>query len=368
MKKGINTVVMLAFLLLFVSCDHPKVEIEAPYDIGNNPLNTHQFGFIAKDNDWFYFIDGKNNRNITRTNGNVMETYENKYARGLNIYGDYIYFASHGSDFEGDSGFYRVHKENPQDIVQIHSYHTNNPIIVNDYIFYSIYSKDDNEKSGLYRSNIDGSEQVQLVAGVVAGPQWSDGWIYYNVSGGGHVHRMRPSGDNKVQLKTKDGIPISSTNFLIADDWVYFESNYDRFNIHYGEGNSANIFRLSLVDGSVETLEKGNLHNVDIASGYVYFSKQSPNESTLFKMNLDGSNKTEIYRGEKNWSWINIIDEDVYLLDWRIEDSTHLYRYTPEQDSTLTPMQGSQITSDRHVNFISFLQETGVSINQYSSK
>ncbi|MFA1822920.1 DUF5050 domain-containing protein [Virgibacillus oceani] len=340
MRIGIYTVVIITFLLLLGGCNHPEVEIDPPYDTGNNPINNRQFGFVAEDKDWFYYIDGENNHNITRTNGNVKETYENTYARGLNLYGDYIYFASHSSDFEGSSGFYRVHKDDPQDIEKVHSQHTNDPIIVNDYIFYSIFSTDDRVKSGLYRSKTDGSEQVQLDEGTINGLQWSDGWLYYAVSSGGSVYRMQPSGEGKVKLKTKDNIPISTTNILIIDDWIYFESNDDQFNIRYGEGRSPSIFRLSLVNDNVEKLAVGSLHNIEGTTGYVYFSKPSHKESGLFKMNLDGSNQTEIYRGEKSWSWINIIDDDVYLLDWGAGDPTHLYRYTPdEQDSILTPVQ-----------------------------
>ena len=68
---------------------------------------------------------------------------------------------------------------------------------------------------------------------------------------------------------------------------------------------------------------------IDNSAGYVYFS--SNETSALFRMNLDGSNQTEIYRGEKNWDWINIIDGTLYLLDWNPDDHTYVYRFNPDK-------------------------------------
>ncbi len=329
MKKSIITIIVVFLLLLLVSCNLSKLEIEPPYITGNEPMNSNQFGFVAKESDWFYYIDGENNHDITRTNGIIKETYENTYARGLNLYGDYIYFASHSSDFVGSSGFYRVHKDNPKDIEKVHSHHTNMPIIVNDYIFYSIFYKVGID--GLYRSKVDGSDQVQLVEEMINGLQWYDGWIYYAVSSGGHVYKMRPSGDDKVQLRTKHDIAISTTNFLVDREWIYFENRDDTlFYSLYAEDSSTNIFRLSLVDGSVEGLAEGRLHLIDKSSEYLYFS--SNENPALFRMNIDGSNPTEIYRGEKNWNWINIIDDTLYLLDWNTDDHTYLYRFNPDKE------------------------------------
>ncbi|MEC5425755.1 DUF5050 domain-containing protein [Virgibacillus sp. C22-A2] len=340
MKKGISTIVIITFLLVLSSCNQPKFEVKPPYNIGNYPLNSVQFGFIAKDKNWLYYIDGENNHNITRTNGTVKETYENTYARGLNLYGDYIYFASHSSDFEGSSGFYRIHKDNITDIEQILSHHINSPIIVNGYIFYSLYLKDDREKSGLYRTKIDGSEQVQLVHDSITNFQWSEGWLYYGVSSGGHVYKMRPSGSNKEKLRTIDDIEISSTEFIVIDDWIYFENRDDMFGIRYTEDASTNIFRLSLVDGRVEALAKGDLHIIDDKAGYIYYSTLAPKESVLYRMNLNGENKMELYRGNKDWNWINIIDETLFLLDWGADKPSRVYRYTPDKQDLI------QITGD----------------------
>lgn len=322
--------IIVAFINIFlIGCNHSDVDIAPPYVTGNYPLNAHQFGFVAKDNDWLYYIDGENSHNISRTNGIVKETYEKTYARGLNIYGDYIYFSSF-TDNEEDSGFYRLHKDKPETMEKILNHHINNPIIVNGYVFYSIFLMDDYIKTDLYRSKVDGSEVTQLEESIIS-LQWSDGMLYYGVSSGGHVYKMLPSGADKEKLKTKDNMKISSTNFHVVDDWIYFETINDRFKLRYAEDDQTNIFRLSLVDGNAEPLANGKLHIIDHEEGYIYFSKSTPQESVLLKMALDGNNQTELYKGKKSWSWINIIDGTLYLLDWNTNARTELYRYDPEE-------------------------------------
>src|SRR5699024_8340138 len=127
MRIGIQTAVILTFILLLSSCNHLKVDLEPPYQTGNNPLNIRQFGFVAQDNEWLYYIDAQNNHNISRTDGEVKETYDNTYARGLNLDGEHTYPASHSPELEGSSGRYRVSIYNPQEVEKIHKHHTNSP-------------------------------------------------------------------------------------------------------------------------------------------------------------------------------------------------------------------------------------------------
>src|SRR5690625_518097 len=325
MRIGIQTAVILTFILLLSSCNHLKVDLEPPYQTGNNPLNIRQFGFVAQDNEWLYYIDAQNNHNISRTDGDVKETYDNTYARGLNLDGDYIYFASHSSDFEGSSGLYRVSIDNPQDVEKIHKHHTNSPIIINDYIFYTI--QDDNrENNGLYRSKVDGTEQVQLVEGMINALQWADGWLYYAIPSGAKVLKIKPDGDDKTEITTDNEVKISATNFLVFDDWIYFENEDRLFNSRFGDQSTFNIYRMKLDGSKLQDLAEGKLETYDETSNYIYFSSEKfDGGDTLYSMNPDGSNKVQLYQGDKEWNWINIAEDCLYLLDWTPEEQTFLY-------------------------------------------
>lgn len=335
MRMGIRTAVLIAFILLLSSCNHSKVDLEPPYKTGNNPLNIRQFGFIAQDNHWFYYIDAQNNHNISRTDGDIKETYDNTYARGLNLYGDYIYFASHSSDFDGSSGLYRVSKDNSQDVEKIHKHHTNSPIIINDYIFYTIMD-DDRENTGLYRSKVDGTEQVQLVEGMINALQWADGWVYYAIPSGGKVLKMKPDGGDKTEIITENEVEISTTNFFVSDDWIYFENEDKHFNIRTGAEPSFNIFRMKIDGSKLEGLAEGKLENYDESNNHIYFSSEKfDSGEILYKMNTDGSNKVQLYQGNKEWNWINVAEDGLYLMDWNPEEQTFLYYLDPGGDGEL---------------------------------
>ncbi|WP_096187195.1 DUF5050 domain-containing protein [Evansella halocellulosilytica] len=317
-------------VLLTAGCEE-KIELTPPYDLGNDPINAQQFSFVIQDEEWLYYIDGKKDDQITRTNGEVTETYEGTYARGMNLYEDDIYF----SHFGDESGIFRVNKEDPSDLEQLTDIHTSNAVIVNDYLFFNQYSSSDQSKNGLYRLNLDDHTQEKLVDGMINGIQWSDGWIYYGIPSGGKVLRMLPSGDEMMELKTNDGLNVSARGYMIINDWIYFENDDRLFASYYRSENwSDNIYRMKLDGSEIEPIAQGRLGNFNESEQVIYYYTEDRNHRRLYQMKLDGSNQTMLYEGELKWTWINVVDDIPYIMvNWGTStpEPTELYYFDAEK-------------------------------------
>jgi len=294
--------VLITFLFFITACSGIN-EIQPPYKLGNNPMNASHFGFVAEDQEWIYYVDVEQDHIIARTNGEITETYENTYGKGINLYGDYIYYEQFGDD----GGLYRVHKDKQEDRKKIAAPYVHSSIIVSDYIFYALIS----DNSGVYRTTVDGKNTKQLAEGTINHMQWSDGWIYYAITADGKVLRMSSDGKNVSELITEDGINISTTNFIVVNDWIYFENRSDEFSSFYPPESQSDhvgdiIYRMKLDGTKVEALEKGSLHYSKDEKHIFFSSKTIDWTSHLYRMNLDGSNQIKIHTGDKHWSFIEI--------------------------------------------------------------
>lgn len=313
-----NWVVFFSFWLVLSACGNLK-EIEPPYELGSDPLNAAQFGFVLEEEGWLYYHDGTENNNISRTDGVTKETYENTYGRGIQSQGDYIYYASFGEK----TGLFRFRKEDDGVREQIIETYISDYIIVNDFIFYSTnYDQD----SGIYRVSLDGEEKVQLEEGMINHMQWADGWIYYAIPAGGAVFRMNTVGKEKTQLKTDQDINISTTNFIVAHEWIYFENRDDNFSsFHPTDNQNDNIYQMKVDGTNVQAIGNGWIHNYLQEDRNLIFSTAEIEE--LMIMERDGTNQNVLYDGDKRWSWVNVINEELYLIDWDPEGDTKVYLY-----------------------------------------
>lgn len=314
-------ILLLILFLFLVACENIE-EITAPYELGADPINASQFGFVMEEDEWFYYFDGESSNNISRTNGSMTETYENTYGRGMQIHEEDLYFANYG----GVPGLFRLHKDGKDNSEKVVDIYISDYIIVNDYVFYAT-NKD--EHSGIYRASLDGEENVQLVKGRINHMQWVDGWIYYAIPTEGKVLRMNTAGNETMELKTDEDINISTTEFIVIDDWIYFENRDTNFvNFHLPKDKSHNIFRMKLDGTQVESLVNGRLNNYLPSGPYVIYTSESRDQ--LLRMDLDGSNKTVLYNGDKTWDWVNQIDHQLYLIDWNSDGVTNVYYYDSE--------------------------------------
>jgi hypothetical protein len=310
MKKNISILIIIIIMLVVAGCNDP---LKPPYQLGNDPINAHQFGFTVQDGEWLYYMDRE--KQISRTNGAVTETYENTYGRGLNTHGDYIYFLGYGEKI----GLYKVHKKKLNQIEPlIQDTYVSKLIIVNGHLYYSRFG---NSKSGLYRSNLDGQKEKQLLKATINGFQFYDGWFYVAVIDGGSVLKISPNGKEAGKLQTEDGLPISTTSFIIYDDWIYFENRSDEIDERYRSEvpqRYNNIYRMKLDGSNLEYLIKGYTLALVGEGPHIYymFQENQDDKRQLIRMNVDTGEKNVLYQGERYLHWGNKIGNDLFFIDW----------------------------------------------------
>ncbi|WP_202077835.1 DUF5050 domain-containing protein [Caldalkalibacillus salinus] len=320
--------IIVGILFFIAGCSGEVVELETPYQLGTDPINASQFGFVAQDDEWLYYINGDEQSQISRTDGQTVQTYNNTYGRGINVTDDYLYFTSHSSSPSGQTGLYRIPKEDPNgEIDTIHETHTNDAVIVNDYIFYTLYSSEDQAQNGLFRSDLDGQNQQQLVEGPVNAMQFFNGQLYYAIPSGGQLLRTSPDGHDVTPIKTEEGLDISTTQFIVTERWIYFEnedSNFDSFYAMDHDCDQCNIYRMSIDGSTVEPLASGSLHTFDQREAFLYYSSSGERQH-LMSRHVDSDEVTEIYNGEEEWHWVNAIGDQLFFIHWNPEKTTRLY-------------------------------------------
>lgn len=117
---------------------------------------------------------------------------------------------------------------------------------------------------------------------------------------------------------------VSTVNFIVVDDWIYFENKDRNFDLYYAQDISSrfNIYRMKADGSHVGALAEGSLKMYAEQGPYLYYAS---GDHRLFRMDTEGQYKTEMYHGEKDWHWINRIGESLYLLDWNTDESSRLY-------------------------------------------
>lgn len=326
--KVVSILALSVFLIIIVGCSD---QMKPPYHLGNESINASQFGFIVQDDEWLYYTNQKNQ--ISGTNESATKIYDNTYGRGLNVYGDYIYFLPLASDSNGKTGVYRVHKENTNHVEQIvKDTHISGLIIVNDSLYYSRFGESNN---GLYRSNLKGQQEEQLLRETINGFQFYDGWFYTLVSSGGKVLKISSNGKEVGKLETEDGRQISTTKLIINDDWIYFENIDEEFDERYADrvpDGFNNIYRMKLDGSSLEYLTKANQGSLSLVDDtpniYFMFQEKSGEEKLLIRMNADTKERDILYSGDKDLIWGNKIGNHLFFIDWETnpKNNTVIYK------------------------------------------
>jgi len=323
MKRMTAIIIITSYILLFTGCTNP---IDPPYQLGNHPINA-KFGFTVQDGEWLYYM-GRDNQ-ISRTNGTVNETYDHTYGRGLNAYGDYIYFIPLAKGYGGNNGIYRVHKENPTQIDPlIQDAHIGTLMIINDHLYYS-------RSGGLYRADLDGQEEKRILKATINDFQFYEGWLYVAVADGGKVLQLSPDGKTVRELRTEDGLLVLTTIFMISDDWIYFRSRSDEINERYrGEGSPIkddHIYRMKLDGSKLEYLTEGDTLALVGEGPYIYYMIRAQDEQRqLIRMHVDTGEKTVLYQGEQYFSWGNQIGDDIFFIHWGTDpgETSAIYQTT----------------------------------------
>jgi len=204
-----------------------------------------------------------------------------------------------------------------------------------EWIYYNGYNDE-----CFYKMREDGSEKTKLADHYAHDINVVGDWIYFNytsedgfyVDDDGFEHtekygifKMRTDGSEET-LVIDEWLACYVT---VSDGWIYYRYDCDRFvttdegdyDIITDEENSG-IFKVRL-DGSDKTqVMSGNkIYYVNVVGDWIYYSTNYTRD--LYKVRTDGTEKTLILSDERSCDYINVVGDWIYYVG---EEKTDEYR------------------------------------------
>lgn len=143
--------------------------------------------------DWIYYINKSDNRNLYRikTNGSDRTKITNSYASEIIITDDWIYYQKESDDFNT----YKI-RINGKDETKIANYRLDDSKINNGWLYYKKY-----QERNLYKMKIDGSEETLISNDRINAFSIVDDWIYYSLINESNVYRIKIDGSSKELIE-----------------------------------------------------------------------------------------------------------------------------------------------------------------------
>lgn len=238
---------------------------------GNTYSNLKNQGMFAEQGDWIYYSIGEGFYRM-KLDGTDKTKMNDDYAMYINIVGDFVYYFDKGK-------IYRM-KTDGTDKHILSEYADGMGLnVVGDYAYYT-------NKGALYRIKTDGSENGfiskdkygRVVSG--CGLTVSGDWIYYNNSNDNYyLYKIKIDGSQNIKVKEKC-------------HGIVFEGDY----CYYVGEDGKNIYRFKTEDPENQELANSCISDnakydyYNIYGGKLYYV--DPHSGKIYKMDLDGSNKT----------------------------------------------------------------------------
>jgi hypothetical protein len=269
---------------------------------GNTGGNLVNGGLFCEANGKVYFSNSFDGGNLYVMNPDETDIKKigSFNAFSINVGGDFIYLCQYVSSTSGgyrlNPGLYRL-RTNGKDVVNLKL----NPIWVAALCGNEIYFQNHDNSFGITTSHVigvDGENERQFSSDLVNPANYVDGIIYYaNASNRDHF--------------------IRSYNVATGENTVILEGNfynviYDNGYLYYMDiGNNYCLRRLSLADGTIETLVTERVEAYNVAYGTIIYQNYSTTNPVLTKMNDDGSEPVVIAQG--NFTKINFTSQYAYF-------------------------------------------------------
>lgn len=163
-----------------------------------------------------------------------------------------------------------------------------------------IYFMNGYHLGGLYRVKNDGSGLMKLSQTDVYWLQVVGDWIYYLGDGG--LNRMKTDGTNRTRL-TEDIVGSSNGHILVSEGWIYYKN----------DSQSGNLYKMRL-DGSDKTkLDDTNIWFINVHQDWLYYGSSAG----FYKMKKDGTHKVKVadYVSLSNvyGDWIYLVSTPNYI-------------------------------------------------------
>jgi hypothetical protein len=278
--------IILLFLVCIVCINvfhleqiYGKNKINSTNQRGNTVGNNINCGYAGQIGDWIYYAS-LNRVNepykiiLCRENikNGKKERVSNDSVRCLNLLGEWIYYGI--NDPAGEEPIYRM-KLNGANKIKLNDDKYEFINVVGDYIYYLNVS----DGFTIYRMKLDGSERRKMNNNRSWCINVVDGWIYFK--SGKNVYKMSTNGgQSKLILNESIGAMILDKN------WIY-----------YFTGDKGKLCRVTITGTNKIGLTDDITDNFNIAGNNIYYGVKTDDKSYIYRIDLDGKNKTKIAEG-----------------------------------------------------------------------
>lgn len=296
-------VVILAVLFLTIRLANNKVPENDPNTTGNTAGNLLNNGLFCEDDGIVYFSNAYDSSYLYSMNPDEtgIKRLTNTSVNYINAAGDYLYYyqndkAGNSSSWGGHGtlGVYRSSKNGKRtDCIK----RTVCGVIT--LAGNSLYFQNYNNSEGmtLYKSDLNGNKKEQAVNAIIDPSCVQDGFIYYaGIEGDHNLHRLNTADDSVAVI-----LNGNFWNPIVAGSTIYYMNVSDNYS----------LYRCSLSLDFNEKLTEDRVDTFNITPDYIFYQKNSTDSPALMRMRLDGSEPTEIMRG--NYTDINVTSRYVYF-------------------------------------------------------
>ncbi|CZQ85562.1 Hypothetical protein Tpal_650 [Trichococcus palustris] len=241
---------------------------------------------------------------IGNTNGNIIN---GGYAAQQ---GDWIYYST--------KGIYKIKMDGTEKnkIGDDQAKYIN---VVGDWIYYT--------SQGIYKMKLDGTEKTMLYNDTV--PDFmsvSGDWIYFtNGIYSGNLYKVKTDGSEKTKISSD---PIGYMN--IQGDWIYYSNGTRKEDFKMGNiyvPGFGNLYKMKL-DGSEKTkISDDILGYINVSGDWIYYvdsvtTENSSGIANLYRIKTDGTEKNKLNDDET--PFINVVGDWIYYSNGG--DSGKLYK------------------------------------------
>lgn len=309
MKRNISTIVGFVlcigvFIFLFyISYSSKMVKPIPKGTVGNTAGNSYNNGLFCEYNGIVYFSNSYDNGSLYS-----MSEDEKSFKKltgvsvsHINAGGRYLFFYQNQASGQAGLGYTRTLQGiyrcslSGKNVTCLKRCLVFNLQLVDNYLYY-LTSSDKGPSFCKLKINRK-EEKVLTKTGVDFASAQSDGTVYYNGDGKNHY--------------------LYSFNTLTDTSSVIWEGNiwypiYNNGYIYYLDVKSDyRLCRYSLSEDLVEILTHDRVDCYNLADGYIYYQKNSPDTPALKRMTLDGQNVELVLEG--NYTNINVAGQYVYF-------------------------------------------------------
>jgi Tol biopolymer transport system component len=161
---------------------------------------------------------------------------------------------------------------------------------------------------GIYKVKKDGSSKTKITSDGAMFINVVGDWIYYTSSQNGEtaIYKIKTDGTGKVKISISDKNYVMVTNeeFVVVGEYIYCNLN--------GKSEGSTVLVRMKNDGSILSKLSNSSQHFAISNGYIYYL--SSNNQEIWKMKIDGSSKTLVYKVANHSVYsINVAGNNIYF-------------------------------------------------------